>query len=145
MGANNGQTLVGASFEITPCPGCEVITGLTDADGYFKAYLPVGSHTVGLWASGYLPEALSVEIEELHGADRIFYLSPETADRDSDGLSDSIEEGWCTDPDDADTDDDGILDGDEDANQNGHFEPGLGETNPCEIDTDGDGLQDGTN
>ena len=144
MGSNTGEILEGASFEVTPCPGCEAITGLTDAGGYFKVYLPVGSHTVSLWASGYLPDAPVVEIEELHGADRIFYLVSELADRDGDGLSDSVEEGWCTDPDDADTDDDGILDGDEDANQNGHFEPGLGETNPCEIDTDGDGLQDGT-
>ena len=65
-------------------------------------------------------------------------------DSDSDGLTDETEEAWCTDPDDADTDDDGIPDGLEDANLNGVFEPGLGETNPCDIDTDNDGLQDGT-
>lgn len=65
-------------------------------------------------------------------------------DSDNDGLSDGLEESSCTDPNDADTDDDGISDGVEDANQNGMWEPGDGETNPCNRDTDGDGIQDGT-
>jgi len=65
-------------------------------------------------------------------------------DSDNDGLSDGLEESSCTDPIDADTDDDGISDGMEDANQNGVWEPGDGETNPCNRDTDGDGIQDGT-
>jgi|GEM_PF-1801206 len=66
----------------------------------------------------------------------------EPQDSDGDGLSDSIENSWCTDPLDADTDDDGILDGVEDANHNGVLDPG--ETDPCNTDTDGDGIQDGT-
>lgn len=64
------------------------------------------------------------------------------ADSDGDGLSDALENNWCTDPNDADTDNDGIIDGVEDANHNGNVDPG--ETNPCNIDTDGDGIQDGT-
>jgi hypothetical protein len=63
-------------------------------------------------------------------------------DSDSDGLTDDIENTYCTLPDDADTDDDGILDGVEDANQNGVVD--IGETDPCNLDTDGDGIQDGT-
>jgi len=63
-------------------------------------------------------------------------------DSDGDGLSDSIENSFCTDPNDADTDDDGISDGTEDANHNGIWD--ANETNPCSIDTDGDGIQDGT-
>ena len=66
-------------------------------------------------------------------------------DIDGDGLPDSYEsDGGCPSYNDADSDDDGILDGVEDANQNGVFEPGLGETDPCNSDTDGDGIQDGT-
>jgi hypothetical protein len=65
-------------------------------------------------------------------------------DSDGDGLPDNLENATCTDPFDADTDDDGISDGVEDANQNGVWEPGEGETNPCNRDTDGDGIQDGT-
>jgi hypothetical protein len=33
------------------------------------------------------------------------------ADSDGDGLSDALENNWCTDPNDADTDNDGIIDG----------------------------------
>lgn len=66
----------------------------------------------------------------------------EPVDSDNDGLSDNIEDAWCTDSHDTDTDDDGIPDGVEDANQNGKVD--YGETNPCKIDTDGDGIQDGT-
>jgi len=63
-------------------------------------------------------------------------------DTDGDGLSDALENIWCTDPDDADTDNDGILDGWEDANHNGMVD--TVETDPCNMDTDGDGIQDGT-
>ena len=67
---------------------------------------------------------------------------PDTTDTDHDGLSDSLENGTCTDTYDADTDDDGIPDGVEDANGNGIRD--RGETDPCNADTDGDGVQDGT-
>ncbi len=63
-------------------------------------------------------------------------------DSDGDGLSNSLENSWCTDPHDADSDDDGIPDGIEDANHNGVVDEG--ETDPCNADTDGDGIQDGT-
>jgi len=66
----------------------------------------------------------------------------EPQDSDGDGLSNSLENNWCTDPFDADTDDDGISDGEEDTNHNGVVDEG--ETDPCNIDTDGDGIQDGT-
>ena len=48
-----------------------------------------------------------------------------------------------TDPQSGDSDGDGLADSVEDANGNGAWEPGLGETNPAAKDTDGDGLDDG--
>lgn len=63
-------------------------------------------------------------------------------DADCDGLSDAIENPYCTDPADEDTDDDGILDGVEDVDQNGQVD--AGEADPCLADTDSDGIQDGT-
>ena len=64
------------------------------------------------------------------------------SDEDGDGLSDSIENAFCTDPLDADSDDDGILDGMEDINHNGVVDSD--ETSPCLSDSDADGIQDGT-
>ncbi|MEM7465922.1 MAG: hypothetical protein AAF387_03455 [Pseudomonadota bacterium] len=64
------------------------------------------------------------------------------ADTDGDGLSDDIENAYCTDAVDADTDDDGLDDGMEDADQDGFVD--VGETDPCSADSDGDGIQDGT-
>ena len=66
----------------------------------------------------------------------------EPQDSDGDGLSNPLENSWCTDPHDADSDDDGIPDGAEDTNHNGVVDEG--ETDPCNADTDGDGIQDGT-
>lgn len=76
-------------------------------------------------------------------------------DTDGDGIEDPIELGALvgqnppvidpvrgTNPRNADTDGDGLGDGDEDANRNGIFEPGLGETDPRNWDSDGDGLSD---
>ncbi len=65
-----------------------------------------------------------------------------TQDSDGDGLSDVIENGYCTLTNDADTDDDGVVDGIEDTNFNGIVDEG--ETNPCSPDSDGDRVQDGT-
>ncbi len=62
-------------------------------------------------------------------------------DSDGDGLTDDIENAWCTAALDADSDDDGLPDGLEDANRNGVVDSG--ETDPCNADSDGDGLQDG--
>jgi hypothetical protein len=61
---------------------------------------------------------------------------------DGDGLTDDMEEAFCTDPSNADTDNDGLMDGQEDSNKNGQLDPR--ETDPCSIDSDGDGVQDGT-
>jgi hypothetical protein len=72
------------------------------------------------------------------------FVENDDADRDGDGLPDTIEEDMCTDPLDADTDDDGIPDGDEDADHDGVVNLSQGETDPCNVDTDGDGIQDGT-
>jgi YD repeat-containing protein len=63
-------------------------------------------------------------------------------DSDDDGLSDALEDTYCTLTLDADTDDDGILDGTEDLNHDGVVDSG--ETDPCNPDTDNDGVQDGT-
>ena len=64
-------------------------------------------------------------------------------DTDGDGVLDGVERRGDnpTDPLRADTDGDGLPDGLEDANHDGHLDPG--ETNPASTDTDGDGLLDG--
>jgi len=64
-------------------------------------------------------------------------------DSDGDGLSDALERDLGTDPYNPDTDGDGLWDGVEDANRNGVYEPGLGESDPTDEDSDGDGLTDG--
>ena len=57
------------------------------------------------------------------------------ADRDGDGIPDSVEEGHrCLNPDDPDSDGDGIADGVEDSNGNGVVERERGETDPCRPD-----------
>ncbi len=61
-------------------------------------------------------------------------------DTDNDGLTDWVEERYCTDPQNPDSDGDGLADGVEDANQNGQVDNG--ETNPCKADSDDDGLRD---
>lgn len=59
------------------------------------------------------------------------------ADRDGDGIPDSVEDGHrCLDPDRADSDGDGASDGEEDLNKNGKFEREEGETDPCTSDID---------
>ncbi|MBK9118851.1 MAG: thrombospondin type 3 repeat-containing protein [Phycisphaerales bacterium] len=63
-------------------------------------------------------------------------------DTDGDGIPDWLERLTGTNPNDADTDGDGIPDGEEDLNQNGIYEPELGETDPRNWDSDGDGLSD---
>jgi len=65
----------------------------------------------------------------------------EVGDFDRDGLLDPLEFSTCTDPYTADTDSDGLIDGMEDFNHNGVVDSG--ETNPCNHDTDGDGILDG--
>ncbi|MBI4822437.1 MAG: thrombospondin type 3 repeat-containing protein [Deltaproteobacteria bacterium] len=73
------------------------------------------------------------------------YLDPEHTiqDRDSDGISDDVEETIGTDPDDADTDDDGIPDGQEiDAGSPTRYDP-RADTDPLDADTDDDGISDG--
>jgi len=96
-------------------------------------------------AGTYTNSASIVNVDEfdpVNGNDTGDVIITVLADTDGDGLSDALENNWCTDPNDADTDNDGILDGWEDINHNGVVDPG--ETDPCNIDTDGDGIQDGT-
>jgi len=69
------------------------------------------------------------------------FIYSEPLDSDNDGLTDEIEDQWCTLPDDEDSDNDGLLDGEEDANHNGVNDPD--ETHPCYKDTDGDQMPDG--
>ena len=134
-----------------------------DGVGANQAYLNL-SHLFGADGLNWTPtgtKEISLEIRdsesgpmahtiELDFSDN-FYVSTvypieinvgEPQDSDGDGLSNSLENSWCTDLFDADSDDDGIPDGDEDANHNGVVDES--ETDPCNIDTDGDGIQDGT-
>ncbi len=80
--------------------------------------------------------------------------SDDALDSDGDGLTNQQELSLGTNPFAKDTDGDGLADTAEDANhdgsyqgdqnENGHFEPELGEeTDPTRADTDGDGLDDG--
>jgi len=64
-------------------------------------------------------------------------------DWDGDGLTNAKEFMLGTDPNYEDSDGDGVWDGVEDANQNGIYEPSLGESNPLGTDNDGDGIPDG--
>lgn len=70
---------------------------------------------------------------------------PLSADSDGDGIDDltEVNSEAGLDPNNPDTDGDNIPDGVEDANQNGIYEPELGETDPTNPDTDNDGLRDG--
>ncbi|HEV8321847.1 MAG TPA: hypothetical protein VG389_09555 [Myxococcota bacterium] len=91
--------------------------------------------------------------EDVNGNGRVDpgECNPYDADTDGDGLSDTVEAGCDglskpgvdTRCDEADSDGDGLTDGYEDANGNGAFEPGMGETNPVNADSDGDGCTDG--
>ncbi|MFH1356102.1 MAG: hypothetical protein ABII18_03115 [bacterium] len=69
---------------------------------------------------------------------------PNQFDSDGDEINDCLELTGAnpTNPSASDTDGDGLLDGEEDANQNGSFEPTLGETDPNKADTDGGGVND---
>lgn len=73
-------------------------------------------------------------------------ISHNIFDLDEDGIEDwaELDGENPTDPSDNDSDGDGCSDGDEDSNQNGVFEPDLGEANPNLSDTDIDGLDDCT-
>ncbi len=76
----------------------------------------------------------------------VYGTDPLSVDTDLDGLSDSMEAAYCTDPLLSDSDGDLVIDGTsagEDSNNNGIFEPELGETDPCDPDSDDDGLSDG--
>ncbi|MCP3891891.1 MAG: hypothetical protein GY702_23945 [Desulfobulbaceae bacterium] len=87
--------------------------------------------------------AVSAPVDDDYGsASGSVYLYSFVIDSDGDGLSDEIENEYCTLTNDADTDDDGIIDGIEDANHNGIVD--AGEPNPCSPDSDADGVQDGT-
>lgn len=123
------------------------LSQLFGADGL--NWTPTGTKEISLEIKGseFGPIAHTIELDFSDN----FYVSTaypveinagEPQDSDGDGLSNSLENSWCTDPFDADTDDDGIPDGIEDANHNGVVDEG--ETDPCNIDTDGDGIQDGT-
>lgn len=72
-------------------------------------------------------------------------VEPESEDTDlsAGNFIPDADPGTTTDPTNPDTDGDGIEDGVEDGNQNGAFEPELGETDPNNTDTDGDGVGDG--
>ncbi|MCP5515633.1 MAG: hypothetical protein H7A45_00065, partial [Verrucomicrobiales bacterium] len=74
-------------------------------------------------------------------SDEVTIVIAQDDDIDRDQLPNELEAQTCTSVEDPDSDDDGILDGVEDANANGHLDPG--ETDPCDDDTDGDGLPDG--
>ena len=64
-------------------------------------------------------------------------------DSDNDGIQNVLEEVLGTNPYMSDTDSDWIPDGQEDADHDGVYEPGEGETDPTNADTDGDGAEDG--
>lgn len=122
-------------------------TGDTDGDG-FPDYLDRDSDDDGLEDNGvdYNGDGLTEDT---------CLTDPTDSDSDNDGILDGVECGisdgvaegtniggtsdpivdgdggsTTTDPNDDDTDGDGIKDGDEDTNQNGVFEPELGETDP---------------
>jgi hypothetical protein len=110
--------------------------------------------------------ACGSEVLNANGAVDEGETDPRNPDTDGDGVRDGTEIGLVeperedtdlsagnfipdadpsttTDPTNPDTDGDGIEDGVEDGNQNGAFEPELGETDPTSGDTDGDGVADG--
>ena len=123
------------------------LSHLFGADGL--NWMPIGTREILLEVrgseSGTIAYTLSLDFSDNFYVSTVYPVEinvGEPKDSDGDGLSDSLENSWCTDPFDADSDDDGIPDGIEDANHNGVVDEG--ETDPCNIDTDGDGIQDGT-
>ena len=123
------------------------LSQLFGADGL--SWTPTGTKEISLEIKGSefgpTEHTLSLDFSDNFYVSTVYPVeinAGEPQDSDGDGLSNSLENSWCTDPHDADSDDDGILDGIEDANHNGVVDEG--ETDPCNVDTDGDGIQDGT-
>jgi len=123
------------------------LSQLFGADGL--NWTPTGTKEISLEIKGSefgpIEHTLSLDFSDNFYVSAVYPVeinAGEPQDSDGDGLSNPLENSWCTDPHDADSDDDGILDGIEDANHNGVVDEG--ETDPCNADTDGDGIQDGT-
>jgi len=123
------------------------LSQLFGADGL--NWTPTGTKEISLEIKGSefgpIEHTLSLDFSDNFYVSAVYPVeinAGEPQDSDGDGLSNPLENSWCTDPHDADSDDDGILDGIEDANHNGVVDED--ETDPCNADTDGDGIQDGT-
>ncbi|MCB1126258.1 MAG: hypothetical protein KDM81_07165, partial [Verrucomicrobiae bacterium] len=117
----------------------EDVRWLSDRDGLI-------GYGACLSASRLSPGIHRVRVDARDGraqrtSDEVTIVIAQDDDIDRDRLPNGLEAQTCTSADDPDSDDDGILDGVEDANANGHLDPG--ETDPCDDDTDGDGLPDG--
>ena len=164
---NNEGTLDATGWMVTASTGealFPISAFVGDGAGANQAYLNL-SHLFGADGLNWTPTGtreISLEIKgsesgviahmlSIDDFSHDFYVSTvysidinvgEAEDSDGDGLSDSLENSWCTNPLDVDSDNDGIPDGVEDANHNGMVDEG--ETDPCNADTDGDGTQDGT-
>jgi hypothetical protein len=114
----------------------------TDQNGdYVFEHLANGNYTITPESNDHEFEPVYRQIMvnnlDVSGFDFLIFIN----DSDHDGLSDAIEENWCTQVDNPDTDGDGIKDGDEDKNHNGIKE--ADETDPCNADTDEDKMPDG--
>jgi hypothetical protein len=123
------------------------LSQLFGADGL--SWTPTGTKEISLEIKGSefgpIEHTLSLDFSDNFYVSTVYPVeinAGEPQDSDGDGLSNFLENSWCTNLFDADSDDDGIPDGDEDANHNGVVDEG--ETDPCNVDTDGDGIQDGT-
>jgi hypothetical protein len=123
------------------------LSQLFGADGL--SWTPTGTKEISLEIKGSefgpIEHTLSLDFSDNFYVSTVYPVeinAGEPQDSDGDGLSNFLENSWCTNLFDADSDDDGIPDGEEDANHNGVVDEG--ETDPCNTDTDGDGIQDGT-
>lgn len=119
----------------------QVFTGSTVDAGIGDDYLPNLNRSVTHNIFDFDDDGLE-DWDELDNRN----TDPTDNDTDDDDILDGTEVNGTnpTDPNDADSDDDGCNDGVEDSNQNGAFEPELGESNPNDADTDDDGLDDCT-
>jgi hypothetical protein len=138
-----GGTISGGSGATINLTGDAVgSTPADDSGWYIFEHLENGTYVITPQLTHYTcaPASRQITVNNLDVSGVNFSMA--ALDTDSDGISDVIEDGYCTDLDDADSDDDGIIDGDEDIDGNGAVD--AGETDPCNSDSDADGIQDGT-